>query len=108
MMLRSSELSGNAVMCPKGRHVVVDNLTEGFDIYTHTHRMALFRKLYVPPQRRGYFVRGVAFGEAAQAIICGSDHGNLYVFSAKSFNASQNLVHADGMLTYLLFNFISS
>ncbi|KAF8735549.1 hypothetical protein AX14_001869 [Amanita brunnescens Koide BX004] len=33
---------GNAIICPKGRNVVVDNLTEGFDIYS-TNRMVIVR-----------------------------------------------------------------
>lgn len=102
--------SGNAAICPQGRQFVIDNLTEGFDVYT-THRMATVRRLSVPPQRRGFFIRGVAFGEAAQAIVCGSDHGSVYVFSTKPTGETQTLVHAEGMmlfLTLLLLNSSSS
>lgn len=92
--------SGNAVICPKGRSIVIDNLTEGFDIY-HTNRMAAVRRLSVPPQRRGFFARGLAFGEAAMAIVCGSDHGKVYIFG-KSSNESENLVHAEGRAPFLI------
>ncbi|KAK2465177.1 hypothetical protein APHAL10511_002808 [Amanita phalloides] len=89
---------GNAAACHKGRQLVIDNLTEGFDIYTTSRMTSVVRRLRVPQQRRGYFIRGVAFGEAAQAIMCGSDHGTIYVFAAKPSDEMQTLVHAEGRL----------
>ena len=92
--------SGNAAICPKGCHLVIDNLMEGFDVYT-THRMGVARRLTVPPHRRGFFIRGVAFGESAQVIVCGSDHGFVYVFSTKPSGETQTLIHAEGMTLFL-------
>jgi len=63
--------------------------------------MALVRRLTIPPQRRGLFARGVAYGETGQAIICGSNHGKVYVFG-KSTDEPEILVHAEGkvLLTF--------
>ena len=63
--------------------------------------MVIVRRLSVPPQRRGFFTRGVAFGEAAQAIVCGSDHGKVYVFGLKSSDDSESLVHGEGNVLFL-------
>ncbi|KAM6490444.1 WD40-repeat-containing domain protein [Amanita muscaria] len=88
---------GNAMYCPKHRYILIDNLVEGFDIYV-LNRPAPIRKFYVPPQRRGLYTRGVAFGEGSNTMMCGSDHGSVYIYDIKSSTQLQTLMHEEGRL----------
>lgn len=88
-------VSANAVICPQQRYILIDNMVEGFDVYA-MNRSTLARRFYVPHQRRALHSRGTMFGEAARVIMCGSDHGLIYIFDLKSSIQLQTLCHDDG------------
>lgn len=91
-------------MCPQERYLAFDNGTEGFDIYS-LHRMAPIRQFPVIPGRLPvYYSRGIAFGENAHVIACGTDRGTILVFDVKSTKQVDILVHEPGMLPFLWYS----
>lgn len=90
-------VSANAVICPQQRHILIDNVVDGFDIYAMNRSSTPARRFYVPPQRHALHSRGIMFGEAARVVMCRSDHGLIYVFDLKSSIQQQTLCHDDGM-----------
>jgi len=71
----------------------------GFDIYNVQRSSPnLVRHIPVSPGRLpAYYCRGVAFGEGARALMCGTDHGSVHVFELKTVRQIQSLVHEEGM-----------
>lgn len=88
-------VSGNAVICAQQRHILIDNMAEGFDVYAMKCRTPV-RRFYVPHQRRDFYSRGTMFGEAARTIMCGSDHDLIYIFDFESSIQLQTLCHDGG------------
>ena len=74
--------SGNAAVSLDHRICVIDNVSNGFDIY-RLDSGHFIRTLVTREPIRTY-PKGVAFANNCQAIIGGSDHGYVYIFERKS------------------------
>lgn len=60
--------------------------------------MAPIRQFPVPPGRLPvYYIRGIAFGENARIIVCGTDHGSILIFDVKSMKQVDTLIHESGI-----------
>ncbi|CAA7270443.1 unnamed protein product [Cyclocybe aegerita] len=68
-------------VCPTTGNYIIDNMKTGFDLYT-PNRTAPARS----------FDQGV-FAEKGKVAVCGSDHGNVYVFGVTSTEPQQILKH---------------
>ncbi len=44
-----------------------------------------------------YYTRGIAFGENARIIVCGTDHGSILIFDVKSTKQVDALIHESGI-----------
>jgi hypothetical protein len=78
---------------------VIDNVSNGFDIY-RLDSGQFIRTLVTREPIRTY-PKGVAFANYCQAIVAGSDHGIVYIFERKSGRIFGKLAHArnDGVQT---------
>lgn len=86
--------SGNAAMCPSEKHVLIDNLSSGFDLY-ETYRSSPIRSFDVPTTRS--FVKAGIFAEKSSILACGGEQGNVYLFRPNSSTPIQTLVHEKGL-----------
>jgi hypothetical protein len=68
--------------------LLVDNLSKGFDLY-ELPRSSPSYSFAVPNKKK--CVKDGAFAEKASAIVCGTDHGQVYVFSTASSTPMQIL-----------------
>ena len=82
--------SGNASLSPDEQWLLVDNLAKGFDLYSYP-RLSLSKCLLVERQRA--YVHDGLFLESGRAICCGSDHGEIYIFSLQQDKFVQTLQH---------------
>jgi hypothetical protein len=75
--------SANAALDLNKRLVVVDNASDGMDIYNldTAEYMATFR---IPKTSADVFPNTVAFADQSRAVVGGSDHGFVYVFDRKT------------------------
>ena len=91
--------SGNAAVSLEHRICVIDNVSNGFDIY-RLDSGHFIRTLVTREPIRTY-PKGVAFANNCQAVIGGSDHGYAYIFERKSGCVLGKLAHArnDGVQT---------
>ncbi|SJL08827.1 uncharacterized protein ARMOST_12198 [Armillaria ostoyae] len=64
----------------KGCHLLIDNLTSGFDLYAFPHS-STSQTFPVPMTRERSIIKDAVFAEDGQVMVCGSDHGVVYVFS---------------------------
>lgn len=71
---------------------VVDNVGDGFDIYT-INSGKFVRNLSAREPTKTY-PKGVAFANRSQAVVGGSDHGIVYIFESKSGHIITTLEHA--------------
>jgi hypothetical protein len=85
--------SGNLSICPVSGHILVDNMTNGFDLYTSTRTVP--SKTFLVPTTRKFTKKGT-FGEDGQTVITGSDHGHVYVFATDKAEPIQILQHGGG------------
>ncbi|PPQ97562.1 hypothetical protein CVT26_002347 [Gymnopilus dilepis] len=69
---------GDVGVCPSTGVVAIDNMTNGFDLYP-PNRIHAVRTFSVENTKK--VVKKSAFGEAGNVLICGSDHGMVYVYS---------------------------
>jgi hypothetical protein len=81
------------------RICVIDNVSNGFDIYRLDSGQ--FVRTLVTREPIRTYPKGVAFANNGQAIIGGSDHGNVYIFERRSGCLLGKLAHArnDGVQT---------
>jgi hypothetical protein len=81
------------------RICVIDNVSNGFDIYRLDSGQ--FVRTLVTREPIRTYPKGVAFANNCQAIIGGSDHGYVYIFERKSGRLLGKLAHArnDGVQT---------
>ena len=86
---------GNVSLCPQEKNILIDNMTNGFDLYSATRTTPL-RSFYIETSRK-YVKKGV-FGEKGSIVICGSDHGKVYVFGTNKGETLQTLKHGKGGL----------
>ena len=65
---------------------------DGFDLYS-VNRSALIRSFPVKSTRK--FVKAGVFAEGGRTIVCGSDHGKIYVFGITDTKPKQELLHGN-------------
>ncbi|KAF5328350.1 hypothetical protein D9619_013347 [Psilocybe cf. subviscida] len=70
--------SGHLRLSPNGNMVLVDNLVDGFDLYTFPG-LEHFEYLEIP--RCEAYLHSGTFAEGSNVTACGSDHGQVYLFS---------------------------
>ena len=85
--------SGNASICPRGKSLLVENLSKGFDLYD-LPRSSPSYTFQTPTKKR--CVKDGVFAEESTAVICGSDHGRVYVFSTASPDPVQVIKQGSG------------
>ena len=90
---------GNAAVSQEHRICVIDNVSNGFDVYRLDSGQ--FVRTLVTREPIKTYPKGVAFANNCQAIIGGSDHGYVYIFERKSGIILGKLAHArnDGVQT---------
>lgn len=71
--------------------LLVDNLSKGFDLY-ELPRSSPSYTFAVPNKKK--CVKDGTFAEKASAIVCGTDHGKVYIFSTGSSDPMQILIAA--------------
>lgn len=77
-------------MCSVTGNILIDNMTDGFDLYP-ANRSALIRSFLVQSTQK--YVKAGVFAEGRRAIVCGSDHGKIYVFGITDTKLKQELLH---------------
>jgi hypothetical protein len=82
--------SGNISVCPVYGNILVDNMTNGFDLYSIS-RTAPSKSFEVPTTKT--FAKKGVFGEKGHSVVTGSDHGKVYVFSVNKTELVQRLEH---------------
>ena len=82
--------SGNIGVCPLYGNILVDNMTNGFDLYSLSCTSPL--RSFVVPMTKAFTKNGV-FGEKGQTVITGSNHGKVYVFAVNKAKPIQTLAH---------------
>jgi hypothetical protein len=82
--------SGNIGTCPTYGNILVDNMTNGFDLYSSS-RTTPSRSFVVPTTK--IFAKKGVFGEKGHAVVTGSDHGKVYVFATSKTEVVQRLEH---------------
>lgn len=82
MLTNTSIISGNAAVDIERNICVVDNVARGFDIYA-LDTGSFIRTLEVGLLTKTYG-KGVVFANRSQAVIAGSDHGQVYIFDRKA------------------------
>jgi len=85
--------SGNAALDVNKRLVVVDNVSDGMDIYnldTAKH-IATF---LIPKTSADVFPTTVAFAGQSRVVVGGSDHGIVYIFDRKTAHVIRSLRYA--------------
>jgi hypothetical protein len=65
-------------------------MSNGFDLYP-ANRTTPTRTFKVDTHRR--FVKAGVFAEMGRAVVCGSDHGKVYIFGTDDQKPSQILRH---------------
>ena len=89
--------SGSATVDSKSQLVVIDNVRTGFDLWDLSNDTHLQTFPTGKPTR--YLPRKVAFAEGGKTIICGSDHGLVFVFDRQTGAPLDVLQHATGNLS---------
>ena len=82
--------SGNIGICPVYGNILVDNMTNGFDLYSLS-RTAPSQSFVVPTTK--IFAKKGVFGEKGHIVVTGSDHGKVYVFAVSKTESMQTLEH---------------
>lgn len=82
--------SGSIGVCPIYGNILVDNMTDGFDLYSLS-RTSPSRSFIVPTTKT--FTKNGVFGEKGHTIVTGSDHGKVYVFPVNKTEPIQRLKH---------------
>src|SRR5271155_5151890 len=86
-------LSGNATICSRGKSLLVENLSKGFDLYDLPRSSPSYT--FQTPTRKRCIKDGV-FAEESTVVACGSDHGKIFVFSTASPDPAQVIKQANG------------
>ncbi len=79
-------------MCPGTGHLLIDNMTDGFDLYS-ANRHTPIRTFPVRSAKK--YVKCGVFAEGGRVVICGSNHGKVYVFSVADIKPKQELLHGN-------------
>ena len=70
----------------------MENLSKGFDLYDLPHLLPSY--IFQIPTKKRCIKDGV-FAEETNVVVCGSDHGNIYVFSMASPDQVQIIKQAN-------------
>jgi hypothetical protein len=81
---------GNARICSREKFLLVDNLSNGVDLY-NIPRTSPHRSFEIPSTRT--YVKGTCFAENNSLAVCGSDHGQVYTFCLGGGDRQQTLKH---------------
>lgn len=84
--------SGHASICPEGRLLLVETLHKGVDLYELPGSSPLCT--FTVPSKYRRCTKDVEFAECATAIVTGSDHGAIYIFSTDRPEPTQILRQA--------------
>jgi hypothetical protein len=87
-------LSGHASICPQEKLLLIENLSKGFDLYD-LPRSSPSYTFAIPTTKR--CIKAGVFAEESSVVVCGSDHGKVYVFSTASPIPLQILKQAGGL-----------
>ena len=82
--------SGNIGICPVYGNILLDNMTNSFDLYSLS-RTAPSRSFVVPTTK--IFTKKGVFVEKGHIVITGSDHRQVYVFAVNKTESMQRLRH---------------
>ena len=82
--------SGNIGVCPVYGHILVDNMTNSFDLYNSSRTAPL--KSFVVPTTQQFIKQGV-FSKNGNTVVTGSEHGRVYVFAVNKAESVQRLEH---------------
>ena len=82
--------SGFVSQCRQTGNILVDNMRDGFDLYPYNRTTP--SRTYKVKTTRMYVKAGV-FGEGGRIVVCGSDHGRIYVFGVGELKPRQVLWH---------------
>src|SRR5271168_723121 len=85
-------LSGNAMICSRGKSLLVKNLSKSFNLYDLPRSLPSY--MFQTPTRKRCIEDGV-FAEESTVVACGSDHGKIYVFSTASPDPVQVIKQAN-------------
>ncbi len=85
-----SSSSGNVSTCMDTGNILIDNMTDGFDLYS-ANRSSPSRSFKIKSSKK--FVKSGVFGEKGKVVVCGSDHGKVYVFATAEMEPLQVLRH---------------
>jgi hypothetical protein len=70
--------------------MLIDNLTKGFDLYAYPHSSP--SDSFPIARDKAYVHQGV-FLEDETSVVCGSDHGDIYIYSLGTSKCLQKLRH---------------
>lgn len=87
--------SGHGAASTKCQEFVVDNTTDGFDLYTEAGTFVQNFQIGIPIK---WFPRQVVFGENSEVIVGGSDHREVYVFDRETGTLLDTLNHGNKAL----------
>ncbi|KAF5327760.1 hypothetical protein D9619_004080 [Psilocybe cf. subviscida] len=79
---------GSSRLSPNGSYLLVDNLTKGFDMYAYP---ALSLSESFDIHRTQTCLHDGTFLEGSLMVSCGSDHGQVYIFSCRTALCLQKL-----------------
>ena len=86
----SQILRGNVDVCGSSGNIVIDNMSNGFDLYP-PNRNTPTKTFKVDTNKT--FVKAGVFAEKGKTVVCGSDHGKAYIFGTDDGKARQILKH---------------
>jgi hypothetical protein len=70
-------------------------MVNGFDLYRYpANRLAPIRTFSVSSTKK--YIKGGVFAAGGRAVVCGSDHGKVYVFPIAETKPKQELFHGNG------------
>jgi hypothetical protein len=87
--------SGHAALCSEGKLLLIENLSKGYDLY-ELPRSSPLCTYPIPTKKR--CIKDGAFAESNNLIVCGSDHGKVYLFNLDSSEPQQILHQARGRI----------
>ena len=70
--------------------MLIDNLTKGFDLYIYPHSSPSDS---FPIAHDKAFIQQGVFLEDEASVVCGSDHGEIHIFSLGTSKCLQKLRH---------------
>jgi hypothetical protein len=84
---------GNVCLSADEKWLLVDNLAKGFDLYQYPRSSP--SESFPIPREKAYVQEGI-FLENETSIACGSDHGDIYIYSLGTTKCLQKLKHGGG------------